>query len=121
MAFVGISAAWLWFPKLISIPYFYLFFTLAAGVVPLALELWEHPRLGMKFLRVGLYFTYVAILYELTAISLGQWYYPSEQFIGWVDFSGLRFPVEEFIAWILLGSVAVLSGYEHFDDTRRRK
>ena len=62
IAFLAISAAWLWFPKIILIPYFYLVFMLACGIIPLALELWEHPRLGVKFLRVGLYFAYVAIL-----------------------------------------------------------
>jgi hypothetical protein len=57
----------------------------------------------------------------LTALSLGLWYYPSNQFIGWVDVHGLRFPVEELFGWILLGVAAILSCYEYLDDYRPRR
>jgi hypothetical protein len=119
IALLAIIGAWIWLPKLITIPYFYLVATIIFVITPLALELRDHPQLGVRFLRVGVYFAYVAILYELTALSLGLWYYPSNQFIGWVDIRGLRFPIEELIAWILFGAAAILSCYEYLDDYRR--
>ena len=114
-----VLAAWSWAPVILQIPYFYLISTVLLMVIPLALELWSHPRFSLKFLRVGLYFAYVAILYELTALYLGLWKYPSSQFVGWVEIVGLRFPIEELFAWILLGAVAILSWYEYFDDDNR--
>lgn len=115
-AFLAIVTVWMWMPKMVLIPYFYLVATAIFVVIPLSLELWNHPRLKGKFLRIGIYFAYVGILYELTALSLGHWFYPSSQFIGWVEVFGLRFPIEELFAWILLGAGAILSWYEYFDD-----
>lgn len=112
-------AAWAWSPIILQIPYFYLIATVLLIVIPLALELWSHPRLSLKFVKVGLYFAYVATLYELTGLYLGLWNYPSSQFLGWVEIVGLRFPIEELFAWILLGAAAILSWYEYFDDDNR--
>ena len=83
------------------------------------LELRAHPKLLHRFLKVGAYFTYVFILYEVTGVALGQWYFPSTQFIGWVQLFGQRFPFEEFVSWILIGSMTCLAWYEHFDDDER--
>jgi hypothetical protein len=119
LASFAILAAWTWAPHLLQIPYFYLLSTVILIVIPIALEVLAKPKLGFKFLRVALYFAYVAILYELTALYLGQWLYPSDQFIGWIEIVGLRFPIEELFAWILLGSTGILTWYEYFDDDNR--
>lgn len=111
--------AWAWAPILLQIPYFYLVGAILFVVFPLTLEVLSHPRLGLKFIRVGLYFAYVGILYELTALRLGQWFFPSDKFLGWIVIVGLRFPIEELFAWILLGAAAILSWYEYFDDDNR--
>mgnify|MGYP001572390672 CR=1 FL=1 len=113
------AGLWLWAPYILKIPYFYLVLTLAAFVLPLVLELRAHPKLLHRFLKVGAYFTYVFILYELTGVALEQWYFPSTKFIGWVQLFGWRFPFEEFISWILIGSMTCLAWYEHFDDDER--
>jgi hypothetical protein len=119
LIFLAIVSAWAWAPHLLQIPYFYLICMFLVAIIPLALELGEHPRLAPKFLSVGVFFAYIAILYEVTSIYLGQWYYPSTQFIGWVEIFDQRFPLEEFITWILLGAPAVLAHYEYFDDDNR--
>ncbi len=114
-----VLSAWAWAPTLIQIPYFYLNATLLLMVIPLLLELRAHPKMGLRFLRIGSYFAYVAILYELSALYLGLWSYPANKFLGWIEISGLRFPIEELFAWILIGVVGVLTWYEYFDDDNR--
>ncbi len=114
-----IVSAFLWAPHLLQIPYFYFIGTILFLAIPLALELIAHPRLKLKFLRVALYFAYVGILYELTALKLGQWYFPSEKFFGWIVILGLHFPIEELFAWMILGSSGILAWYEYFDDDNR--
>ncbi len=112
-------AAWKWVPQLLNIPYFYFVLMVTVFILPVTLELRAHPKLLPKFLKIGSYFAYVFILYELTGIALGHWYFPSTSFIGWIELFGQRFPFEEFISWILIGSVTCVSWYEHFDDDDR--
>ena len=119
LASLAILSAHLWFPEIIAIPYFYFIGLVILIVIPLLIEVFSHPKLGFKFLRVGLYFAYVGILYELTALYLGQWYFPSDKFFGWIEIVGLKFPIEEFFAWMILGASAILSWYEYFDDDNR--
>lgn len=114
-----ILAAWIWAPALLRVPYFYLVVVMLFTVIPLVLEIRKRPQFGIKFIRVGLYFGYVAILYELTALYLKIWNYPSTQFVGWIEITGLRFPIEELFAWILLGTATILTWYEYFDDDNR--
>jgi hypothetical protein len=113
------AGLYIWAPQFLRIPYFYLVLMITVYIIPLTLELKAHSYLFPKFLKLGAYFSYVFILYELTAIALGQWYFPSNQFIGWVQIFGQKFPFEEFISWILIGSMVCISWYEHFDDYRR--
>ena len=114
-----VLTAWYWFPTILQIPYFYLVATVLLMVTPLVMELRSRPHFSLKFVKVGLYFAYSATLYELTALYLGLWNYPSIQFLGWIEVRGLRFPIEELFAWILLGAVAVITWYEYFDDDNR--
>ncbi len=116
---VVILAAWTWAPILLQIPYFYLIVLVLFTVIPIILEIRARPQFGIKFIRVGLYFGYVAILYELTALYLQLWNYPSRQFVGWIEIIGLRFPIEELFAWILLGTATILTWYEYCDDDNR--
>jgi hypothetical protein len=114
-----VALAWVWVPGMLLIPYFYLIVTVALFVAPLTLTLYYHPKLGPKFIRIGAYFAYLALLFEVTSIALGQWNYPSVQFIGWVELFGQRFPFEEFVTWILIGAPGVITWYEYFDDDNR--
>lgn len=116
---LGSTAAWAWFPGLLHVPYFYLVMAVFFVGIPLLLMVTAHPQLGQKFFGVGLYFAYAAFVYELVALALGQWTFPSTQFIGWVEIRGLRFPLEEFAMWMLMSGAGMLAYYEFFDDDRR--
>jgi hypothetical protein len=115
----AVLATWKWLPGALLIPYFYLIVTLLLFVAPVVLSVAMHPKLTPRLLRIGAYFGYVAILFEVTSILLGQWNYPSTQFIGWVELFGARFPFEEFITWILIGAPGVVVWYEYFADDNR--
>lgn len=69
----------------------------------------------MKFIKTGAFFFMVFLIYELTAIKLGQWHFQG-QYIGWVELMGLRFPFEELLFWMGLSGFVVLSLYEGFVD-----
>ena len=58
-------------------------------------------------------------MYELTALKLGWWDFPSRDFVGWVSILGTRFPLEEFVFWLCLFAMAILTYYEFFDDDQK--
>jgi hypothetical protein len=94
----------------------YAYFLLASpSIIPIAYVLYEQPRLFLKFLKTGLFFFMLYLIYELTAVKLGQWYFPGE-YVGWVELVGIRFPFEELLFWMMLSNFAVLSIYEGFVD-----
>jgi len=105
------------FPELYQIKYFYLTWGTVGIFIPTALFLSKFPKVTFKFVCTGLYFFWLALNYELTALFLGWWYFPKgSEFIGWVSISGLNFPLEEFIFWLVLCAMGTLSWFEYFDD-----
>ena len=107
-------------PSRLNIDYFYLKVGIFAVIIPLALILFRFPNLIGKFAKTGLYFLYLSLIYEVTALHLGQWGFPAEnQFIGYITFHGVIFPWEEFLFWIVLGSITAIAYYEFFDDDRK--
>jgi hypothetical protein len=107
--------------EFLSIDYFYLKVGLGAVILPLVV-FWFRRRhvVSAKFLQVGAYFFGYNLLYELTALELNQWSFPSEeQFIGHVSLMGHTFPLEEFLFWIVLSAMAILAHYEYFNDDER--
>lgn len=95
-------------PKLLAIHYFYLKIGFLLVLPPLIFSLFKFPDFYPKFFWAGIYFFFLSLIYEITALLLGQWTFPAEhQFIGYVDFGAVRFPLEELIFWITLGSIAV--------------
>ncbi|HLC73573.1 MAG TPA: hypothetical protein VJH20_02970 [Candidatus Nanoarchaeia archaeon] len=106
-------------PIYLQIPYFYLIFGAISILIPIILVLLKFPILYAKFFKAAAYFFFLSITYEITALKLGLWEFPGNQFIGWVEIFGVRFPFEELFFWIILGAMAVLSYYEFFDDDRK--
>jgi len=104
------------FPTLLKISYFYFYAGTILFLIPILLELVKYRNLIPKFLRTGAYFFFVTFLYEVTALKLGWWDFPGHQFIGWIYFVGVGFPLEELIFWIMLLAMAILAWYEFFDD-----
>jgi len=71
-------------------------------------------------LKATAYFFYFNIIYELTALKLGWWYFPkNNQFLGEVTMLGLSFPVEELFFFIIFGAAAVLATFELFDEDHK--
>ncbi len=94
----------------------YAYFSLALpAIIPVIWVLKKYPALFIKFFKTGVFFFMLFLIYELTAVKLGQWYFPGE-YIGWVELAGLRFPFEELFFWMMLSSFTVLSLYEGFVD-----
>ncbi len=99
-------------PQLLEIHYFYLKIGLLFVLPIFIFYLLKFPDFYLKFFLTGVYFFSLSLIYEITALLLGQWTFPSEhQFIGYIGFGAVRFPLEELIFWITLGSVAVLLYY----------
>ncbi len=75
----------------------------------------KRPNLLIKFIKTGAFFFMLYLIHELTAMKLGQWYFPG-QYIGWVNLFGLEFPFEELLFWMGLSPAVVLTLYESFVD-----
>lgn len=100
-------AALLMDPKLLEIHYFYLKIGLLFVLPIIILSLFKFPEFYRKFLLIGIYLFFLSLIYEITALLLNQWTFPTEhQVIGYINLGVARFPLEELIFWIILGPVA---------------
>lgn len=109
-------SAYLLNPALLRIPYAYFTFGALAVFSPIVIFLSHFPRFLAKYTKVIIYFTCLNLVYEITALELGQWQFLGREYFGWVELWGHRFPFEEFFFYIVLISVAILSNFEYFDD-----
>ncbi len=99
-------------PEVLKIHYFYLKIGLLFTLPIIIFSLVKSPDFYLKFFWTGVYFFALSLVYEITALLLGQWTFPAEhQSVGYIGFGAVRFPLEELIFWIMLGSVAVLLYY----------
>ena len=95
------------------------FSTLLFACLALFLIVFFLKKLLRKFALAAAYFFYVNFTLEMTALSQGWWGFGGTHFIGWVNISGLGFPLEEFIFYFIVATFAILAYYEYFvDDTR---
>lgn len=106
-------------PELLVWPFAYLWIALIAAFIPILAELFRRPQLAGKFFFTGLFFFFHSFLYEIAALKLGWWSFPSQNFIGWFNIFNVAFPFEEFLAWFLLAAMATLAYYEFFADDER--
>lgn len=105
--------------RVLEIKYAYFWNGLIFGFMPTTIFLLFFPELLSQFVKTAVYFFFLSMLYELTALELGLWMFPGANFIGWVELLDYRFPFEEFFFWCMLSSASVLSYYEFFDDDRK--
>lgn len=117
--FVGFLVLLFLFPRYLHIPYWYLIFGVVFLVPPVIMEEIKYPRVFLKLLKASVYFVYLNVVYEITALHMGWWSFPSTQFVGWVTLAGVTFPFEEFFFWIVLFTLALLSYYEYFADDEK--
>lgn len=106
-------------PGLLRIEHFYLKGGVVLFLLPLITFLAFFPKFLTKYIKVGIYFFGLSLLFELVALHTHQWEFPGQHFIGFVDLLGLSFPFEEFLFWFVLGVSSVLSYYEFFVDDRK--
>lgn len=105
-------------PNMLKIPYFYLVFGCILIIFPVMGELAFHPKLIRKFVEVGAYFFYLCLLYEIVALKLDWWRFPSDQYIGRVTLFNVSFPFEELFCWLMFFSMAILTVYERFSGVK---
>lgn len=105
-------------PDLLRIKYAYLILGVVLILLPSITFLSFFPKLISKYTKTACYFFILAFMFELTGLQLNQWTFPGQNFIGWVEILGHRFPFEEFFFWFIMVAIAILSYFEFFDDTR---
>lgn len=104
-------------PELLRIPYSYFWIAITVLLIPSLVELGRRPNLLSKFLVTGLYFFFLNLVYEITALKLALWDFPGDQYIGTLSVAGVHFPLEEF--FLISSAIAILSYYEPFDDDEK--
>lgn len=100
-----------------EVPYFYILFGIFFIFIPIVLFLFKYPKMIFKLLKVGLYFFFFTLVFEIATLKLGIIKYPGS-FMGWVNILNFRFPLEELVFWCLLFAMALISYYEFFYDDR---
>lgn len=103
-------------PDFLNIPFAYFWIGLLLVLLPVVFELSRKPKLAGKFFLTASFFFVHTFVYEITALRLGWWKFPSNEFIGHVYILGVSFPIEELFFWFMLASLATLSYYEFFAD-----
>lgn len=104
-------------PGALEINYFYLKLGVVMVIIPIASAVLKFPKLWNRLLNIAAYFFLFNLVYEFTAVRLGQWSFPAkDQLIGMVEIWGAQIAFEEFFFWIMLTAMAVVSFYELFDD-----
>lgn len=114
--FVFLGVVFLLFikPEYLNIAYSYFWLGLA-GTIPLIYILCSHPEIIHKFIKLNLFFVFINSLFEVTALLNGQWSFPG-QYIGNIDFFGLKLAFEEFLFYIVLSGPALIAYYEIYVD-----
>ncbi len=106
-------------PDSLKIPYFYLIWGIILLLIPFLLQLYSYPKITQKMFFVMAYFFYFNFIYEVVALKLGWWIFPSQHFIGYVSLLGVSFPLEELFFWMILFAASILSYYEYFDENEK--
>ena len=115
---IGFFLALRFKPSLLQIKYAYFWIGTILVFLPSLVFLSVSPGLLFRFIKCTVYFFYLTTTFEYTALSLGQWYFPGEDFIGWVKFFDYHIPLEECLFWFILSPMGILTYYECFDDYR---
>lgn len=111
---LGMIVIYLVDPEILKFDYAYLILG-ALTLPPFIYFTLQKPESLAKFLKISLYFTFLYLSFEVTALKLNQWSFPG-QYVGNVSVLSVNFPFEEFLFWILVSSTIVLSYYKHWVD-----
>ncbi len=108
-------------PQAVHIPHFYMWFGLIFILLPIIAEGVNSPQHLTKFFKAQAYFFYLNVIYEITALKQGWWFFPGQEFIGWVSISGVTFPLEELFFYIMLMVLALLTYFEFFERESKKR
>lgn len=106
------------FRNSLTVPFPYLTIVMFFSFPPIIYLLRKRPEFMGKFSFAMAFFFFVALNFEVTAVSLGHWGFQGE-YIGTVTLFGQTFPFEEFFYWILLYPATAISYYELFVDDEK--
>ena len=101
-----------------NILYFSKAYLVLCAVISIIFILIAHtkPKLVWHTFPIVIYFAFVYITHEVTALWLRQWSFPGD-YVGMVHILGVSFPTEELIFWIILSSLMGAVFYElNFDN-----
>ncbi|MES2023118.1 MAG: hypothetical protein V4439_00345 [Patescibacteria group bacterium] len=99
--------------KLLTIPYFYLWFVLIFFCTPTIIGLLKSAKRFCKLWLQCLPFSMMLFIIELSALATHQWGFLGSQYLGMVHIGDLSFPIEE-LSWILFGVPAFIYVYQYF-------
>lgn len=104
-------------PEILKFHYAYLILGIAI-ILPLICLSIKKPNFIYKFSLLVIFFFFLHLILELTALKLGYLGFYGE-YIGNVELFNLKFPFEEFIFWIVLSAATIVSCYEIFIDDEK--
>lgn len=104
-------------PTSLLMPYAYASICISA-LIPWCLALCIRPKLIRTTALVSVFFAFVLLVQELTALYMGHWYFFGEYF-GLVSIGSLTFPLEELVFWIIFSGTAIAAYYELIFDNQR--
>ena len=102
----------------ITISYFYLWIVIILFLFLPGLIFAFHPKVFIKAIYTGLFFIPLSFLYEYIANIKGNWFFPGNNFIGYVQLPGVSFPLEEFF-FLFLAVPALVACYEFLADDKK--
>ena len=95
-------------PNYLKIPYYYFWLLIIVFILPTTIGLIKFKKFRRIIPRMLPFFFIGMISWELVALYLGQWTFPSLEYVGFVKFLGIRWPIEEFLVWQVLALPAIL-------------
>lgn len=98
------------FPSVLYFGKAYLVLCLIVSI-PFVILCFAKSKLVLHTIPMIVYFAFVYLTHEITALHLEQWRFPGD-YIGWVHMLGVSFPIEEFVFWIILSSLIGAMYYE---------
>lgn len=105
-------------PLLLNIPYSYFIF----GISALLISCWiiyHHPKYIRDFCLVSIYFIPLYLIFEYTAIKLGNWAFIKGTHLANIKYAGSIIAIEELVFWVILSSTIILSYYKWWVDDEK--
>lgn len=86
------------------------------AIVPTFMFAFRNPVYIPKLLKVGIFFSSFFFIQEIIGMNSHFWNYPGNNYVGWINILGMRFPFEELFFWMMWYSPTLTAYYELFVD-----